>query len=63
MIEDTYKGVMAAANAGMACIAVPNEYTRHNDFSRASLVLPSLAELTPEAVRALVQGGRGSGGE
>ena len=61
VIEDTYKGVMAAANAGMACIAVPNEYTRHNDFSRASLVLPSLAELTPEVVRTLVQRGRGSG--
>jgi len=50
VIEDTYKGVLAAANAGMACIAVPNEYTLHNDFSRASLVLPSLAELTPEIV-------------
>ena len=50
VIEDTYRGVTAAANAGMACIAVPNEYTLHNDFSRASLVLPSLAELTPEVV-------------
>ncbi|MGH7965890.1 MAG: HAD family hydrolase [Candidatus Binatia bacterium] len=50
VIEDTYKGVIAAANANMACIAVPNEYTRRNDFSRASLVLPSLAELTPEVV-------------
>jgi HAD superfamily hydrolase (TIGR01509 family) len=51
VIEDTYRGVMAAANAGMACIAVPNEYTLRNDFSRARLVLPSLAELTPEVVR------------
>jgi HAD superfamily hydrolase (TIGR01509 family) len=50
VVEDTYKGVMAAANAGIACVAVPNEYTLHNDFSRASLVLPSLAELTPEVV-------------
>jgi HAD superfamily hydrolase (TIGR01509 family) len=50
VVEDTYKGVTAAADAGMACIAVPNEYTLHNDFSRASLVLPSLAELTPEVV-------------
>jgi HAD superfamily hydrolase (TIGR01509 family) len=50
VIEDTYKGVMAACNADMACIAVPNEYTVHNDFSRASLVLPSLRELTPEVV-------------
>jgi HAD superfamily hydrolase (TIGR01509 family) len=50
VIEDAYKGVMAAANAGMACIAVPNEYTQRNDFSRASLVLPSLRELTPKVV-------------
>lgn len=50
VIEDTYKGVMAACNAAMACIAVPNEYTVRNDFSRASLVLPTLGELTPEVV-------------
>src|SRR5215510_7368398 len=50
VVEDTYQGVMAAANAGMAGIAVPNEYTLHNDFSRASLVLANLGELTPEVV-------------
>jgi HAD superfamily hydrolase (TIGR01509 family) len=50
VIEDTYKGVIAATNAGIVCIAVPNEYTLHNDFSRASLVLPSLRGLTPEVV-------------
>jgi len=55
VIEDTYKGVLAAANAGMACIAVPNEYTLHNDFSRASLVLPNLGELTPEVIRSLLK--------
>jgi HAD superfamily hydrolase (TIGR01509 family) len=55
VIEDTYRGVIAAANAGMACIAVPNEYTLRNDFSRARLVLPSLAELTPEVVRRQVE--------
>ena len=50
VIEDTYKGVMAAFHAGMTCIAVPNEYTQHNDFSHASLVLHSLKELTPEVI-------------
>ncbi len=54
VIEDTYKGVMAAANAGITCIAVPNEHTLHNDFSRASLVLPSLGELTPAVVHSLL---------
>jgi HAD superfamily hydrolase (TIGR01509 family) len=58
VIEDTYKGVMAAASAGMMCIAVPNEYTLRNDFSRANLVLPSLAELTPEVVRSQLRGKR-----
>lgn len=53
VVEDTYKGVLAAANAGIACIAVPNEYTRRNDFSRANLVLPGLHALTPEVIRAL----------
>lgn len=50
VIEDTYKGVTAAVGAGIRCIAVPNEYTLHNDFSRASLVLSSLKELTAEVV-------------
>jgi len=53
VIEDTYRGVTAAASAGIRCLAVPNEYTRQNDFSRAHLVLPSLKELTPEVVHSL----------
>jgi HAD superfamily hydrolase (TIGR01509 family) len=53
VIEDTYKGVMAAFRAGIACIAVPNEYTLHNDFSQASLVLHSLKELTPALIDCL----------
>jgi beta-phosphoglucomutase-like phosphatase (HAD superfamily) len=55
VVEDTYKGVMAAVNAGIRCIAVPNEYTLHNDFSQARLVLPSLRELTPEVVYGLLK--------
>ena len=54
VIEDTYKGVLAAVRAGIACIAVPNDYTRRNDFSQASLVLPSLRELTVEVVKGLL---------
>jgi len=56
VIEDTYRGVTAAAKAGIACIAVPNEYTLHNDFSQAKLVLSDLGELTPEVVRSLLEG-------
>lgn len=57
VIEDTYRGVLAAAHAGMKCIAVPNEYTQRNDFSWASLVLPSLEALTPDVVRSLFPAG------
>jgi HAD superfamily hydrolase (TIGR01509 family) len=53
VIEDTYKGVLAAARANIACIAVPNAYTLHNDFRLARLVLPSLHALTPEVIRSL----------
>jgi HAD superfamily hydrolase (TIGR01509 family) len=55
VVEDTYKGVLAAVNAGIRCVAVPNEYTRRNDFGRASLVLSSLKELTPEVVQSLLK--------
>lgn len=55
VIEDTYKGVIAAFHAGMACIVVPNEYTLRNDFSQASLVLHSLKELTPEVIKSVQQ--------
>lgn len=55
VVEDTYKGVRAAVNAGIACIAVPNQYTLQNDFRQANVVLPNLGALTPEVVRALLQ--------
>ncbi len=54
VVEDTYRGVTAAARAGIACIAVPNAYTQNNDFSRAALVLSNLGEVTPEVVRSLL---------
>jgi len=56
VIEDTYRGVTAATKAGIACIAVPNEYTLHNDFSQAKLVLSDLGELTAEVLRSLLEG-------
>jgi HAD superfamily hydrolase (TIGR01509 family) len=46
VVEDAEKGVIAARAAGMACIAVPNHHTQDNDFSQATLGLPSLHELT-----------------
>ena len=42
-IEDTEHGLQAALRAGVECIAVPNEMSRHHDFSRAALVADDLA--------------------
>ncbi|MBI1730064.1 HAD family phosphatase [Candidatus Acetothermia bacterium] len=53
VLEDAEKGVLAAFNAGMKCIAIPNELTQNNDFSKATLVLSSLEELTWERIRDL----------
>lgn len=50
VVEDAEKGIRAALAAGMKAIAVPNEYTRDNDFSSATLVLPSLHALTVEQI-------------
>jgi HAD superfamily hydrolase (TIGR01509 family) len=49
-IEDSWKGVAAAAAGGIPCIAIPNEYTRRGDFSRAALVLDEMSGLDEAAV-------------
>ena len=48
VLEDAEKGVIAAHLAGMRCIAIPNEYTRHHDFSKATAIRSSLKEITSE---------------
>jgi beta-phosphoglucomutase len=53
VFEDAEKGVIAANRAGMRCIAVPNEYTRHHDFSTATKICSSLKEITPEVLRSV----------
>lgn len=49
-VEDSHAGVEAAKNASIACIAIPNELTKHQDFSHADIVIPNIAELTPELI-------------
>jgi HAD superfamily hydrolase (TIGR01509 family) len=53
VVEDAEKGVVAAYLAGMRCIAVPNDYTRHHDFSKASKICLSLNEITMEVLQSL----------
>ncbi|MGH7783672.1 MAG: HAD family hydrolase [Candidatus Binatia bacterium] len=53
VLEDAEKGVIAAYRAGMRCIAVPNEHTRHHDFSKALKVCSSLTEVTLELIESM----------
>ena len=54
VIEDAYKGVVAAAEAGCACIAIPRGYTADNDCRRAGAVVASLDDATVALVESLV---------
>lgn len=53
-IEDAFKGVVAATDAGCACIAFPHGYTAGQDVRRAQRVIASLDEATVALVNALV---------
>lgn len=54
VLEDAEKGVLAAHEAGMACVAVPNEHTRGHDFSKATRVCASLDEITLALIEELI---------
>ena len=44
-IEDSERGVIAAKNANLFCIAVPNEMTNKSDFSKADIILDDINKL------------------
>ncbi|MFH1521667.1 MAG: HAD family phosphatase [archaeon] len=52
-IEDSLAGVTAAKAAGMKCIAIPNEYTKNQDLSKADLILDSANQITIELLNKL----------
>jgi len=54
VVEDSYRGIVAAHRAGAPAVAVPNEFTRGSDFSLAAAVLGSLDELSVELIERLV---------
>lgn len=43
--EDTQYGVESAKSAGLFCFAVPNKYSRKQNFSKADKVFPNLKEV------------------
>jgi HAD superfamily hydrolase (TIGR01509 family) len=45
-LEDSPNGVTAARKAGLYCIAVPNPISQRLDLSHASLIIPSLADVS-----------------
>ena len=42
-IEDTEHGVKAATSAGVMCLAIPTDMSKHHSFSRATAVLADLS--------------------
>ena len=54
VVEDAYKGIIAAKRAGAKVVAVPNEYTRNNDFSAADCILPGLEKLDAALIARLL---------
>jgi HAD superfamily hydrolase (TIGR01509 family) len=62
-LEDAEAGVRAAKAAGLACIAVPNRYTRGHVFAGADAVMDSLAGITPALLESMVRAaGQGAPG-
>ena len=54
-VEDSPAGVVAAKDAGMTCVAVPDPLlTGDPRYRRADLVLPSLTELTEPLLRSFM---------
>lgn len=49
-LEDSPNGVRAAQAAGIRCVAVPNDVSRHLDLSAADARLGSLSELNLDAL-------------
>lgn len=45
IVEDSENGTIAAQNAGIPCVAIPNRMTENSDFSRAAHRCASLAAL------------------
>jgi len=54
VVEDSYRGVVAAHRAGAVVVAIPNRFTCGGDFSLAELVLPNLDALAVDVVRGLM---------
>ncbi len=48
VLEDSPNGIKAAHQAGLRCVAIPNEISRHLDLSQADMIINSLEEISLE---------------
>ncbi|MBW1635869.1 MAG: HAD family phosphatase [Deltaproteobacteria bacterium] len=53
--EDSEHGLNSAKNAAMYGVAIPNEFTRGHNFTRADLILNNLGAMDDEKIAALLQ--------
>jgi HAD superfamily hydrolase (TIGR01509 family) len=53
VFEDSEKGIIAAQAAGMKSIAIPNVHTFDHDFSKATVIVPSLEVVTRELIESI----------
>jgi HAD superfamily hydrolase (TIGR01509 family) len=44
VLEDSHNGMLAGKAAGCQVCAIPSEYTRHQDFSEADIIVDSLGD-------------------
>lgn len=54
VIEDSMNGVLAAKAAGMQCIAIITEFTKHLDLSKADVVVESLQKIDVVLIETLL---------
>jgi len=57
VLEDSQNGVIAGKDAGSTVIAIPSDYSRHQDFSRADFIVKDLFEAA-ETIKNLLLSGK-----
>jgi len=54
VIGDAEKDIKGAKEAGMKSIAIPNQYTKNNDFSKANKIVKTFNEITLQMLNILL---------
>jgi HAD superfamily hydrolase (TIGR01509 family) len=52
-LEDSRNGVLSAVKAGLACVAVPNSFTRRQNLTEANLIVDGFEALTARRLRTI----------